>query len=403
MHIDVNSLGTFNDLAREGTEQATSSLSQMTGIDATVDITKIALMDRNDLSEAFSGRAFVGVEFGFEGGLAGQTVVVFEESCVDTLVDALMGGAASSLPESSVKELGNIMMGGFIDGWADFLHTSIEITTPTYREGSGTEILPDTPVPASEEQIFVFKSDIEWLGEDLHFYIYMLPEQDTFTDVMTEHGAEGDDVIPIDKLAVFNEMARTGTERAAQRVTTMTGVETEVDVSQISFAPIEDVPNQVDDKPYIGTVVEFEDEPSGFLLILFDENSARNIAAELMPMDDDGGDELTAMHRSAVEELGNIMTSGLIDGWANVLQTTVDHTPPRLVHDMGHSIVDPLAAQVGQRQEHAFVVESTMHTEDIEFSCEIHALPNERELRDALEALDVERADETEADPDRIF
>jgi len=122
----------------------------------------------------------------------------------------------------------------------------------------------------------------------------------------------------------------------------------------------------------------------------------------MMPVEMDG-DGLDGQHKAAIEELGNIMTSGFVDGWANVLQTSVDHTPPKLVHDMGRAIVDPLAAQVGQHQEHAFIIDSKMCTDDIEFSAEIHALPNEQELRAALEDLDVDRADETEADVEQIF
>ena len=109
------------------------------------------------------------------------------------------------------------------------------------------------------------------------------------------------------------------------------------------------------------------------------------------------------MHESAIEELGNVMTSGFIDGWANVLQTAVDHSPPEVVHDMGRAIMDPLAARVGMNQDHAFIIESTMRTDEIEFESEIHALPDEEELRAALDDLLVERADETEADIEQIF
>ena len=137
-------------------------------------------------------------------------------------------------------------------------------------------------------------------------------------------------------------------------------------------------------------------------MILFDEESAMNVAEALMPMEPDG-DGFTSMHESAIEEMGNIMTSGFVDGWANVLQTSVEHTPPKVVHDMGQAIMDPLAAQVGQHQSHAFIIESRMQTDDLDFSCEIHALPNDEELRAALENLDVERKDETEADVERIF
>jgi two-component system chemotaxis sensor kinase CheA/chemotaxis protein CheC len=44
-----------------------------------------------------------------------------------------------------------------------------------------------------------------------------------------------------------------------------------------------------------------------------------------------------------------------------------------------------------------------MKTEALAFESEIHALPNEKELREALDALDVERADQTTADAEQIF
>jgi two-component system chemotaxis sensor kinase CheA/chemotaxis protein CheC len=404
MNVDIQSLGTFNQLAHEGAQQATQSLAQMTGIDASVDVTKITLVDRTDVGEALVGQEFVGVQFDFEGVLEGDTVLVFDTDSADTLVEALMPGGSDdeAMARSGVEEVGNIMMSGFIDGWADYLEAAIEHSPPTYIEKAGKDVLPEARHPDDHQQVFVFKSEIEWVGESVNFYIYMLPEYEAFAEVMTEHADTEGDAIPIDKLHTFNEMTTSGTQKAADNVEMMTGIPTEAEVSQISFAPITDVPKQVGTDTYVGTVVEFTGVPSGYLLVLFDEMSAINVAEAMMPIEMDG-DELTAQHESAIEELGNIMTSGFVDGWANVLQTSVDHTPPRLVHDMGRSIMDPLAAQVGQYQEHAFIIDSKMKTDDIEFEAEIHALPNEQELRQALDDLDVDRADETDANVEQIF
>ena len=44
-----------------------------------------------------------------------------------------------------------------------------------------------------------------------------------------------------------------------------------------------------------------------------------------------------------------------------------------------------------------------MKTEEVEFESRVHALPNEQELRKALDDLDVKRADRTEANVDQIF
>ena len=404
MKVDVQSLGTFNRLAHEGAEQATQSLCQMTGLDAVVDVTRITLVNRADVGEQLADGDYIGVQFGFDGELAGDTVLVFDRAGSETIVESLVPGGSDdeAMAQSSVEEIGNIMMSGFIDGWADFLETTIEHSPPTYVEGDGEAMLPEPSSDEDREQVFVFKSEIEWVGESVSFYIYMFPEYDPLASVMAQTAGTEDDAIPIDKLEVFNEMTKDGTQQAAANVEMMTGIETEAEVTRLSFAPIEDVPKQIGTGTYVGTVVEFTGIPSGFLLVLFDEASAVHIAEAMMPVEMDA-DELTEQHEAAIEELGNIMTSGFVDGWANVLQMSVEHTPPRLVHDMGRAIVDPLAAQVGQHQEHAFIIDSEMRTDDIAFGAEIHALPNETELRQALDELLVERADETEADVEQIF
>ena len=404
MKVDVQSLGTFNRLAHEGAEQATQSLCRMTGLDAVVNVTKITLVNRANVGEQLADGDYIGVQFGFDGELAGDTVLVFDRAGSETIVESLVPGGSDdeAMAQSSVEEIGNIMMSGFIDGWADFLETTIEHSPPTYVEGDGEAMLPEPSSDEDREQVFVFKSEIEWVGESVSFYIYMFPEYDPLASVMAQTAGTEDDAIPIDKLEVFNEMTKDGTQQAAANVEMMTGIETEAEVTRLSFAPIEDVPKQIGTGTYVGTVVEFTGIPSGFLLVLFDEASAVHIAEAMMPVEMDA-DELTEQHEAAIEELGNIMTSGFVDGWANVLQMSVEHTPPRLVHDMGRAIVDPLAAQVGQHQEHAFIIDSEMRTDDIAFGAEIHALPNEEELRQALDELLVERADETEADVEQIF
>jgi two-component system chemotaxis sensor kinase CheA/chemotaxis protein CheC len=404
MEVDVQSLDTFNQLAHEGAEQATSSLTQMTGIEATVDVTRITLVDRKDVGETLGSEGYVGVQFGFEGALSGETVLVFEDESTDAIVDSLMPGASTDeeMARSSVEEIGNIMMSGFIDGWADHLGATIEHSPPSYIERSGSEIIPGGPGAEPSDQLFVFRSRVGWAGEDICFYIYMLPEYGPMAQLMADHANTGTDAIPVEKLVAFKEMTRRGTEKAAENVGMMSGFETEAEVTQISFVPIEDVPKQIGTETYVGTAVEFTGAPSGFLLVLFDETSAVNVAEALMPVEVDG-DGVTDKHKSAIEELGNIMTSGFVDGWANVLEQSVEHTPPRLVHDMGQAILDPLAAQLGRRQRHTFVIDSTMRTDGVEFESVIHALPDETELRKALDTLLVERTGETEADVEQIF
>jgi len=166
----------------------------------------------------------------------------------------------------------------------------------------------------------------------------------------------------------------------------MTGLDTDVDVSRLRFVPLEGVPKQVGDDRFVGVVFELKGLPSGYLVVLFDEKSAKTVASSMMPggSDEDG---IGAMTEGAIKELGNIMTSGFIDGWANVLGTSIEHTPPNFVHDMGSAIMSPVIGKLGQRQDYAFVIDSTIEIDGHQGRCDIYALPDERELARALSAL----------------
>ena len=133
----------------------------------------------------------------------------------------------------------------------------------------------------------------------------------------------------------------------------MTGIGTEVDVNRLSFVPIEGVPMQPADEARQGIVLEFTGTPSGDIAILFDP----------------------AMRKGAIQEIGNIVTSGFLDGWADTLGTTVDIPPPTYVNDLGSAIVDPLVTEVAQTQEHAFLIDSAIATPDETFTCDIYAFP----------------------------
>jgi len=398
MQIDIDSLETYNALARDGAQSAAASLSQLTGIDTHVEVTNVSLMTPSDLEFEYVGGEFSGVRIELGDALDGETLLTFDEEARDVIAETLAPDGTERLQESSIKEVGNIMTSGFIDGWADHLETTIDISPPTFLSGSGTDVLAASAA-AEDEQVFVFRSRVESAAEAIDFHILFVPERDSLIEAL---GPTGEESISFEKLEVFNEMTKHGAEQAAENITTMTGLETDVEVNRMSFVPIDDVPAAVGDRCYIGTVMEFTGKPSGYLVILFDHPSAEAIVDALVPMETDGN--WSEMEQSAVKELGNIMTSGFIDGWANVLESSIDHSPPEFVSDMGSSIMSPIVGRMARTQEHAFLLDSMIRTDDDgTFHCEILALPDESELREVLQDLLVERADRTHVDPSEVF
>lgn len=402
MKLDVRALGTFNRLANEGAERAAASLGELTAVEPRVEATAINLVAREDAGETFADREFVGVQIGFGGAMAGECVLAIDRDGARRLLANLPGGDSDGLTPGRVREVGNILIGGFLDGWADYLGTAIDFTTPTYVEGTGADVIPEeAPRWENHEQVFAFTSELEAADEAVELVIYLLPELEDFERLVGGPRAGGGVPIPFEKLSVFNRMTKAGASKASENVTAMTGIDTTVEVSDLRFVPVESIASWAGAATQVGIRLEFHGLPSGFVVILFDESSARRLSEEVAP-EPVLGDGFGDLQRSAIKEIGNVMTSGFIDGWANVLGTTIDITPPKFVNDDGRSIMDPIATKIGRTQEFAFVIDSALVTTDQQIGCNICALPNERELARALNALPVDPGEVDGGDPDPI-
>ena len=386
MHIDVHMLRTFSRLANSGAERAADSLSQMTGIDTFVDVTRVELSTRASVSREFEDEDRVSVRIGFDGGLAGQSILTFDRESAERIVDSLLPGQSpdDEAATSGIKELGNIMIGGFIDGWANHLDTSIDISTPTYVAHDRDDLDALDDVAGESDEMLVFRNQLETAEDAVNFTLYMIPTATSASRVLeTYDGSDGG--LPLHSVAAFDSMVADGAAQASADITAMTGMQTDVEVSRLSFVPLEDVPMLVPNEQRTGVMLEFEGLPSGYIVILFDESSASRIASALLPgVADEASDE---MRQSAIQEIGNIITSGFLDGWANALETTIDISPPQFVDDFGRSAITPLVSELAQRQDHAFLIDSTIRTDGDEFTCDIYALPDEAELRQTLDAL----------------
>ena len=393
MRVDVRALGACNRLAERGAKQAAGALSDLTGTDLAVEVTGASVASGEDLAESFAGRESIGVSVGLRGGLDGEAVLAFDAVNADALLSLLPGG--QSMERSAVTEVGNIALGGFLDGWANYLGKAIDMSPPRYFEADGAAVLPDGALAG--DGVFLFESRLDATTTDLDFSIYMLPDSGPFRDLIVGKtapavtaGGEADGgttstAVPYESLSTFSSLAKRGSANAADNISMMTGLETSVDVSRLRFVPLADVPAEVGTEPHAGTVFELQGEPSGYLAILFEESSAAAVADAMLPMETD--EPLGEMAQNALCELGNVMTSGFIDSWANVLGTSISHSPPEFVHDIGSATVSPLVASLSRRQDYGFVIDAAIRTAEIQARCDVYALPDERELAAALEQL----------------
>jgi len=196
-------------------------------------------------------------------------------------------------------------------------------------------------------------------------------------------------MIDIRKLGLFNKMAKEGGNTVADHLSQMTGMETEMEITKINFIDIPDIRTHVGHDKQIGISIEMLEPPHGHILFLFNADSAKRLARGMMGDmgDPDDSEGFSNMERSAIQEIGNIMTSGFIDGWANVLETTIDMSTPTFTYGPGSGMVDDL---VGDRQdEMALMFDSRVHALDSDINVKVYTFPQLEELVDLMTQIEV--------------
>ena len=198
-------------------------------------------------------------------------------------------------------------------------------------------------------------------------------------------------MVDIRKLSFINEMAKVGTNGVADNMSKLTGEDARMEVTKTNFIDIDDIQSQLEDGKRVGVRVRLMEPPHGHVLILFPEESAQKITALMLSdMVDDMSSVSGEMARSAVEELGNMMASGFIDGWADVLGTTIDIATPQLVYAPAGEIVERTAGLGGD--DLALFFDSDLNVPSYEIECEIYAFPDLEEFVSMVNAIEIQHA-----------
>jgi chemotaxis protein CheY-P-specific phosphatase CheC len=197
--------------------------------------------------------------------------------------------------------------------------------------------------------------------------------------------------VDVNKLVKLNRMAKEGAKNVANNLSAMLGIDVEMKVTKIEFVDLKDIPETIGDEEVVGVYLMFEGKPSGFLVVLFPTTSAKKVAKLLLQgigeSQNGDKDSFTEMDISAIGEVGNIITSSFIDGWANLLKTEINISTPETVHDMGSAVIDPVLIEIGQHYDSAFLFNSLITARNEDIRCELFVIPDLNKLMEAVECL----------------
>ncbi|RJS68274.1 hypothetical protein CW696_09005 [ANME-2 cluster archaeon] len=188
-------------------------------------------------------------------------------------------------------------------------------------------------------------------------------------------------MIGMETLKGLKKLGDQSAEMAIQSLADMTGMQVLMKVSAVDLAEIEQIPAVIGitDDAMVGLYVRFTGELPGSVLTLLSIPSARRLADIMLAGMEDGSDGdsvLSEMQQSAVEEIGNIITSSFIDVWANAFNLGLNQSPPAFAYDYVSSIIDASLAKASEKGDFAVVFNSAIHVVDQDIDCNILVLPD---------------------------
>lgn len=187
----------LKELGNIGAGNATTALSQMIQCKVDMKVPQVRLLDFQEVGEAMGGeeQIMAGVYLLVEGDITGSMMFLLEEKAAHTLVAKLMQmpenqeGPFSEMELSALKEIGNIIVGSYLNSLSVLTNMMIVPSVPDLSIDMAGAILS---VPAIEfgelgDKILLiqtqFTDDISLDG-----YFILIPDLESYDKILTAIG-----------------------------------------------------------------------------------------------------------------------------------------------------------------------------------------------------------------------
>jgi len=205
--------------------------------------------------------------------------------------------------------------------------------------------------------------------------------------------------IDVRKLELFNRISKEGARTVAENLSQLSGLEAEITLAKLNFLDVDAVRTHLGDQTEVGIHVELNDPPYGYVLFLLDPADSKDLVGHMVPGDAAAEDGFSDMERSAMQEVGNILTSGYIDGWANVLDTTIDMSTPSFTLGPAHGIVQEMGGWPDE--DLVFVLDSEIVAGGADVDLQVYTFPHVQPLVDLVQGIDLDTDVQTDTVADR--
>lgn len=163
----------------------------------------------------------------------------------------------------------------------------------------------------------------------------------------------------------------------------------EINVPDIYFMPVEDVPKVVgEEKLVVGLVIRILGDFPGVILLVFSREDAWNLASLLTGEYQMDSGPIPKKEHSALKEIGVILANAYIGALAVFIKWGLVPTVPDIVEDMAGAMVDSILIELSNISDYALLIKSEFKETSTRVVGHFFLIPNAQGLEVILKATE---------------
>lgn len=196
------------------------------------------------------------------------------------------------------------------------------------------------------------------------------------------------------QLDALREVGNIGAGTAATALSQMTGAPVQMAVPTVKLLAVEEVAREVGagDQVVAAMFLGVNGDAPGHMVFVMREEAARDVVDMLMGGMDDGGDEggpFSEMELSALQEVGNILTSSYLGALAQITGLRLEPTPPAVGVDLAGALMGAALAEVAMLSDTVLLIEAAFGDDDTPPAGGFLYIPTAKALTVVLDRLGV--------------
>ena len=162
------------------------------------------------------------------------------------------------------------------------------------------------------------------------------------------------------QLDALREVANIGAGHAATALSQMINECVLISVPKLSIAKLVDMPPVVEEpeEPVAAVLLNMTGDLTGRTLLVFPRRVAARLCELLLGREPGSTTEFGKLEQSAINEVGNILSSAYINALSNFMGMMLLPTPPRLSVESSSNVMTPERLEFGSGDEQVLCVES---------------------------------------------